>query len=129
MDRHPESFVLGQGDCAVVAALDLDQLSVRIQVGDQIAVLPPEASRAVRTLLASLATGSAVQVVRNDGELTVQQAADLLAVLAPMSCVSSNEGSCVQPRRRTVGVCLERRTCSTTGTGAQRWRRARSGLR
>ena len=80
MDLHPEMFVLDSGDCAVVAALDLDQLSARVQVGDQIVDLPAEANRAVRTLLAALATGSAVHVIRADGELTAQRAADLLDV-------------------------------------------------
>ncbi len=80
MDLHPEMFVLDSGDCAVVAALDLDQLSARGQVGDQIVDLPAEANRAVRTLLEALATGSPVHVVRTDGELTAQQAADLLDV-------------------------------------------------
>ena len=80
VDQHPETFVLDSGDCAVVAALDLDQLSAHVQVGDQIAALPPEANRAVRTLLKALATGSPVHVVRADGELTAQHAADLLDV-------------------------------------------------
>ena len=80
MGLHPETFVLDSGDCDVVAALDLDQLPTHVQVGDQIAVLPPNASRAVRTLLATLATGLAVHVIRADGELTAQQAADLLDV-------------------------------------------------
>ena len=46
----------------------------------KIAVLPPEANRAVQTLLAGLATGAAVYVIRADSELTAQQAADLLDV-------------------------------------------------
>ena len=80
MDRSTETFTLDGGESAVVAALDLDQLSVHLQVGDQVAALPPEASRAVRALLAGLATGATVHVIRTDGELTAQQAADLLDV-------------------------------------------------
>jgi len=80
MDLNPEAFVLDRRECVVVAALDLDQLSASVQVGDQIAVLPAEANRAVRALLSELATGSAVHVIRTDGELTAQQAADLLDV-------------------------------------------------
>ena len=80
MDRHPESFVLDRGESAVIAALELDQLSARVRDGDEIAVLSPEASRAVRARLAALATGATVHVIRADGELTAQQAADLLDV-------------------------------------------------
>ncbi|MGB8862111.1 MAG: helix-turn-helix domain-containing protein [Ilumatobacteraceae bacterium] len=78
MDTH--TFVLDRRDRLVVAALDLDRVSALLQVGDEIAVLPPEANRAVRTLLAALATGAVVHVIRTDGELTAQQAADVLDV-------------------------------------------------
>ena len=80
MDPHTQTFVLDRRDRAVVAALNLDQMSALVQVGDEIAVLPPAASRAVQALLAGLATGSAVHVIRAEGELTSQQAADLLDV-------------------------------------------------
>lgn len=80
VDRNTETFVLDRGERAAIAALDLDQLSVRVRDGDEIAVLSPEASRAVRTLLAALATGATVHVIRTDGELTAQQAADRLDV-------------------------------------------------
>jgi acyl-coenzyme A synthetase/AMP-(fatty) acid ligase len=80
VDRNTETFVLDRGESAVVAALDLDQLSAHVRSGDEIAVLPPEAIRAMRTLLAALATGATVHVIRTDGELTAQQAADLLEV-------------------------------------------------
>ena len=79
MHLHPDTFVLDSEDCAVVV-LDPDQLSAHVQVGDQIVDLPAEANRAVRTMLAALATGSAVHVIRADDELTAQQAADLLDV-------------------------------------------------
>ena len=80
VDRSTETLTLDGGESAVVAALDLDKLLVHLQVGDQVAALPPEASRAVRALLAGLATGATVHVIRTDGELTAQQAADLLDV-------------------------------------------------
>ena len=75
-----EVFDLDEHDRAVVASVDSVQSSVSVRVGDEMVVLPENASRAVRSLLRDLATGVPVHVIPADAELTTQQAADLLGL-------------------------------------------------
>lgn len=54
------------------------QGATRTDRGD--ADLPPEASDAVRLLLADLAAGSAVHLLTDDADLTTQEAANILGI-------------------------------------------------
>jgi conjugative relaxase-like TrwC/TraI family protein/excisionase family DNA binding protein len=75
-----EVFGLEEHDRVVVASVDSEQSSVSVRVGEEMVVLPDDASRAVRSLLRDLATGVPVHVIPADAELTTQQAADLLGL-------------------------------------------------
>jgi excisionase family DNA binding protein len=63
---------------AVAAPAGGEPISVRTAQGD--IELPPEARAAVLQLLTDLAAGSPVHLVTDDGELTTQEAADLLGI-------------------------------------------------
>ncbi len=63
---------------AVGAPDDGAPMALRTASGD--IELPPAARAAVRHLLADLASGTPVHVVSDEGELTTQEAADLLGI-------------------------------------------------
>jgi len=64
---------------ALVRSLDVGApVAVRTDHGE--AELPPEASDAVRLLLADLAAGGAVHLLTDDADLTTQEAADILGI-------------------------------------------------
>jgi len=63
---------------AVGAPDDGGPIAVRTATGE--IDLPPAARAAVRQLLADLAAGTPVHLISDDGELTTQEAADLLGI-------------------------------------------------
>lgn len=63
---------------AVGAPDDGGPIAIRTATGE--IDLPPAAQAAVRQLLADLAAGTPVHLISDDGELTTQEAADLLGI-------------------------------------------------